>query len=141
MSIIKDIWKNKKLIWQGFINTIFKKRYVEKIANERAEICKACEFYDPEGKDCGVPGTQPCCANCGCSIALKTRSLAAECPVGKWEAVEKDEDEEEELVEFDLNSMDDEEKVIFAIEVLESCDADLSFITEQLHDLLEDEDE
>ncbi len=27
-----------------------------------------------------------CCADCGCSLGFKTRSLSASCPKGKWKA-------------------------------------------------------
>ena len=32
-------------------------------------------------------GTQPCCADCGCSLGLKLRVLSSECPKKKWRAV------------------------------------------------------
>jgi hypothetical protein len=40
-----------------------------------------------------VPGTQPCCSKCGCSLSLKLRSLSSECPVGKWDAYFTEEQE------------------------------------------------
>jgi len=138
MKRIKEIWKNRKLIWQGVMNTIFRKRYVEKIAAERLEICNTCEFLDVEGSDCAVTGTQPCCANCGCSLKFKTRSLASECPIGKWDAVEPEEDEEE-VEEFDLETMDDYEKIAFVIEVLESCEINLSTVIKKLKTYVKDE--
>ena len=138
MKRIKEIWKNRRLIWQGIINTIFRKRYVEKIAAERLEICNACEFLDTEGSDCAVTGTQPCCANCGCSLKFKTRSLASECPIGKWEAVEPDEPQVEEI---DLETANDIDKVIFVIQILESCENDFKKVIKQLSKYLEEQDE
>ena len=46
-----------------------------------------------------VPGTAPCCGECGCKLAFKARSLASECPHPdgpKWEAL-LDEKEEDKL--------------------------------------------
>ena len=41
-----------------------------------------------------MPGTQPCCGLCGCSLAFKTRSLSSKCDIGKWiaEVTEEEED-------------------------------------------------
>ena len=47
-----------------------------------------------KGDDCLAPGTQPCCADCGCSLAFKVRSLSSECPKGFWDAVVTEEQEE-----------------------------------------------
>jgi hypothetical protein len=49
-----------------------------------------CELVDRIGHSCVMPGTQPCCSDCGCSLALKLRSPDSSCthPDGpKWEAV------------------------------------------------------
>lgn len=93
MKKIKEIWQNRKLIFEGIWNTIFRKRYVEKIAKERLAICYDCEGLDEEGSECAVPGTQPCCIACGCSLALKTRSLSSSCPFNHWVAVEPEDEE------------------------------------------------
>ena len=34
-----------------------------------------------------IPGTQPCCGECGCSLDFKTRALSTECPLGEWKAL------------------------------------------------------
>lgn len=96
MKRLKEIWKNRKLIFQGIWNTIFRKQYVERVAAERLAICYDCEGLDEEGKDCAVPGTQPCCKACGCSLAFKTRSLSASCPYNHWVALEEDDEEYED---------------------------------------------
>ena len=102
MKRLKEIWKNRKLIFQGIWNTIFRKQYIERVATERLAICYDCEELDEEGEDCAVPGTQPCCKECGCSLAFKTRSLAASCPFNYWVALEEsDEDEDEEYEDDD----------------------------------------
>ena len=40
-----------------------------------------------EGTNCAAPGTQPCCSDCGCSLAFKLRSLSSSCPKGHWPSV------------------------------------------------------
>lgn len=88
MSIIK-IWKSRNQIVEGIKNNIFKKEDVEVIAQERLNICKNCDYIDLEGSKCFVPGTQPCCGECGCKLSFKIRSLSSSCPLTepKWKAV------------------------------------------------------
>jgi hypothetical protein len=95
---IKEVLKNRHKILEGIKNNVFKKEHVEIEAALRWDICKDCEFLDTKGSKCGVIGTQPCCADCGCSLALKMRSLASECPKKKWSAY-LTEDEEVKLIE------------------------------------------
>ena len=90
-SDLKKIWNNKKKILEGFKNAIIKDDYIESVAEIRNEICKGCEKYDTTGNSCLVPGTQPCCGECGCSLYLKQRSLASNCDLGKWEAILEEE--------------------------------------------------
>ena len=65
------------------------------IAKMRWQECKNCPLLDKEGKSCAVNGTQPCCSDCGCSLAFKVRSLSSECPKGFWDALVTEEQEEE----------------------------------------------
>lgn len=86
---VKDLlaaFKNLDKISEGVLNTIFTKKEVEIIAKERYDICKACDHFDNEGGKCFAPGTQPCCAECGCSLKFKIRSLSSSCPKDKWDA-------------------------------------------------------
>ena len=96
-NIIK-IWKNKGQILEGITNSIFKKEDVEEIAQHRMQICNECDLLDVQGEGCMVPGTQPCCnekkGGCGCSLSLKTRALSSDCPLGKWEAILTEEEED-----------------------------------------------
>ncbi len=96
-NIIK-IWKNKGQILEGITNSIFKKEDVEEIAQQRMQICNECELLDVQGDGCMVPGTAPCCnenkGGCGCSLSLKTRALSSDCPLGKWEAILTEEEED-----------------------------------------------
>ena len=96
---IKTILEHRKQILEGLLNAIFKKQYIEDIAKERMEICHKCEHIDTVGKSCLIPGTQPCCSQCGCKLYLKTRSLSSECedPKGpRWEAI-LDQNEEDKV--------------------------------------------
>jgi hypothetical protein len=86
MENLIRIWKERNKIAEGVKNNIFKTKHVEDIAFFRNEICRVCEFLDTSGAKCAVPGTQPCCGECGCSLKLKTRSLSSDCPRGFWKA-------------------------------------------------------
>ena len=89
-----DVFKNADKIAEGISNTLFKKEHVEAVATDRFQICIKCSLFDAKGDDCLAPGTQPCCADCGCSLAFKVRSLSSECPKGFWDAVVTEEQEE-----------------------------------------------
>ena len=93
------IWKNRRQILEGVKNTIIRDKFVEEIAEQRMVICHACPKKDIEGSSCVMPGTQPCCNLCGCSLTFKTRSLSSDCPDLRWKAVitEEDEDKLEKL--------------------------------------------
>ena len=96
------VWKSKGQIIEGVTNSIFKSEDVEQIAQERLDICLVCpsDLYDASGDGCIMAPTAPCCnmlkGGCGCSLYLKTRSLASECPKGHWKA-ELTEHEEDQL--------------------------------------------
>jgi|TARA_R110000744_G_scaffold371697_2_gene482888 hypothetical protein len=89
MKIIKllSAIKNADQIFEGIKNNIFKSDDVELVADERWNICKDCQSLDNSGKNCTAPGTQPCCSDCGCSLAYKLRALSSSCPTGQWAAV------------------------------------------------------
>jgi hypothetical protein len=98
-NIIK-IWKAKGQIIEGVKNSIFKSADVEEIAQQRMQICEACQLYTIDDKGCMVTGSTPCCdqrqGGCGCSLGFKTRSLSSACPLGKWSA-ELTQEEEDQL--------------------------------------------
>jgi hypothetical protein len=79
---------------EGIKNSVIRDEFVESIAEHRNEICNSCEHIDLKGKECAVPGTQPCCSLCGCSLKFKTRALSTECPDGRWFALITEEDED-----------------------------------------------
>ena len=87
---------NLDKIYEGIKNKVFVKEDVEQIASIRWDICTNCDLFDTTGAYCAVPGTQPCCADCGCILNLKVRSLSSECPIGKWSKF-MTEDQEENL--------------------------------------------
>jgi hypothetical protein len=87
MKTFIQIWKEKGKILEGIKNSIFKDEHVEEVAAARDEICQKCEFIDRSGDKCAVPGTQPCCGSCGCSLQFLQRSLSAFCHEDKWDAV------------------------------------------------------
>ena len=87
--MLKKIWQSKFLILAGLLNKIFKRDPVEVIYNKRLRICKQCPLRDVLGNKCLVPGTGPCCGQCGCSESVKLRSLDSECPHpdgAKWKS-------------------------------------------------------
>ena len=104
-SLIK-IWKNRKQIAEGIKNNIFKQEHIEALAAQRLKICKECSFFDTIGTNCEVPGTQPCCSICGCSMAFKSRSLSSACPHNKpkWLAVTTQDEEDE--INYQINNTD-----------------------------------
>ena len=88
---ITTVWKNKWHILSGVWNTIYKKRHIERVSADRLAICAFCPEIDLEGKKCMMPGTQPCCGKCGCSLALKTRDLSSSCgdlETPRWHAIQ-----------------------------------------------------
>ena len=85
--------KNIKEVYEGVKNSMFKKDYVEQIADHRWQVCKECALLDVEGSKCAAPGTQPCCIDCGCSLQFKLRSLASKCPKDKWKELMTSEEE------------------------------------------------
>jgi hypothetical protein len=97
---LKTIWDNKKNIFEGIKNKLFKKENIEELAKQRLEICRSnvCGFYDKEGKGENViiKGSESC-NNCGCNLELKTRCLHCACPIKLWDAVASEEDSEKIL--------------------------------------------
>ena len=93
---LKKIWKNRKQIYEGIKNSVMRDDFVEDVAAKRLAICDECPS---KGDKCEVPGTGPCCNECGCSLAFKTRALSADCPLGEWKAL-MSEDEEGKLGEL-----------------------------------------
>ena len=89
-----SVFKNADKIVEGIKNNIFKKEHIEAVATDRFQICIKCSLFDATGDHCIAPGTQPCCSDCGCSLAFKVRSLSSSCPKGFWDALATEELEE-----------------------------------------------
>ena len=105
VSKIKKIWKNKWLILEGMFNYYFTRKKIEKIASYRNDICSTCPLIDLKGDSCEMPGTQPCCSDCGCSLKYKTYSMSSECPQGNWFAVMTEEEEDDLNAKLDVNEL------------------------------------
>jgi len=74
-----------KGLLEGINNSIFVKDEVEKVAEERINICKQCPYYSPNAIASGLITTKrpdAFCIDCGCNMYLKTRALSAHCPLG-----------------------------------------------------------
>jgi len=93
-NLLIRAWKNKGAILEGVKNNVFKKEHVEEIYNHRLEICKGCPSMDIKGDSCAIPNTAPCCGECGCSFAIKLRSLSAGCDLDKWDPECSEEEED-----------------------------------------------
>ena len=95
-NTLKLLWKNRKEILEGITNSVIRDETIEEIAALRYNLCNECPS---KGGECAVKGTGPCCGECGCSLSFKTRSLASDCPLGKWKAIAtvEEEDKLEEL--------------------------------------------
>ena len=91
MNILKQIWKEKSKIMEGIKNSVMRDEFVEEIASLRSELCSSCPS---KGDKCIVPGTGPCCNECGCSLKFKLRSLSSDCPLDKWKSLISEEDED-----------------------------------------------
>lgn len=57
-----------RFVTQGGIAT-------DEAIDRRREVCRGCEFFDPEWSQC---------EKCGCFTPLKTQLTTERCPVGKW---------------------------------------------------------
>ena len=90
-----EIWKNRKQILEGILNKFRRKPNVERVYEDRLKICVDCPDIDIIGNKCLLPGTEPCCSLCGCSLEIKLRSLSTECPAKepKWKAILTEEEE------------------------------------------------
>ena len=94
-----EVWKQKGQILEGIKNAVFKQEHIEEVASKRNEVCQLCDLIDRTGDKCFMPGTQPCCGVCGCSLQFLQRSLSSKCEEGKWDVVLTDE-EDNELTDY-----------------------------------------
>ena len=100
MTSLGQIWKFRKQILEGVTNTVFKKQFVETVAEFRKKICDDCKENNGH---CLVPGTGPCCGACGCSLTFKLRSMSSACGLAqkdeepKWFPVLSQEDDDKHI--------------------------------------------
>jgi len=99
------IWKERNKILEGVKNNVFKKEHIEQVAESRKQKCDVCNELDKSGEKCAVPGTSPCCGQCGCSLKFKTRSLSSECPMGYWDAIVSE--SEEDMIKHSIENNQD----------------------------------
>jgi len=109
---------NIKHIIEGVTNSIFVREEVEKIAEYRHDICKACPKNSKviaEQKSLHFDTVEPGpyyseirpdehCSMCACNIHAKVRSLHTDCPIDKWEAVASKEEAAKIAAAIDGNS-------------------------------------
>jgi len=61
-------------IYDGWINLVFKDSKMEKIAEDRFEICIGCDYLRKNNS----------CKLCGCFMPAKVRSKKSKCDDNKW---------------------------------------------------------
>ena len=91
-------------IYEGWRNELIPpshlKEQIQKVSNERFEICKVCEWNSVNRKrneNYRTIRLDAHCTKCGCTISAKTKCLSCRCPLPspKWKAVLSREMEEE----------------------------------------------
>jgi len=94
---------------------------------ERLETCKKCKFFNHNFGTCGTPYTgeevtfyRKKYRTCGCIMATKTWLPFAECPVGKWLAMDGFGEEYKQevidtLAEYDNKPDKDNLRKVFAL--------------------------
>lgn len=100
---LQKAWDNRHGIAEGFYNEYISMDPEIKAETERRrEICKGCEYYDPEGKaEIIVVKGQPGCLLCGCNRDMLTACMSCSCSTPKiglqprWAAVSTPEMEKE----------------------------------------------
>lgn len=76
MNIIETL----KGVTTGLYNSMILNEEIEKIAQERLEICKGCEHFSTPDKVV----TASKCNLCGCYMKLKSRVMSAECGIKEY---------------------------------------------------------
>jgi len=76
-------------ILNGWKNYFVKSEVVEKVAEQRAEICARCPFAIEKNllifvKDDLKEVEGFACSRCDCPLSAKIRSITEKCPEGLW---------------------------------------------------------
>lgn len=77
-SILQQGENLSKFVWELFQHTAKNPESLlvsDEIYEERLNICKSCEWYDPEPIRC---------KQCGCWLEHKARMGLDSCPIGSW---------------------------------------------------------
>lgn len=86
-----------KQIAEGWKNTIIKDEDVEQIAAARLSVCEECEFNSKNIQSTSLlkrPDVH--CTKCGCPLMSKTRCVSCSCPIDRWGAVGKNDEDSKE---------------------------------------------
>lgn len=92
-----------KKIYEGWRNNLIPPAHLKELINsaytERMSICLQCPHHSDNAKHNGYQTVRPDahCTECGCTLAAKTRCLSCECPLKKWTAIVKTQEEEQAL--------------------------------------------
>jgi len=90
ISYLKQIWVNRRLIWEGLVTWLKLSGIKEVIAIERINICNGCVYnsknfkVNPQSEGELYPVPFKHCTLCGCSLMIKPYAMEAECPKKFW---------------------------------------------------------
>lgn len=92
-----------KGILEGAWNSVFVKDSIEKVHNERIEICNKCPYNSVAMKENNYKSFRPDfhCTVCGCNLDMKTRCMACECPIHKWDPLTTEEEEKQIIIKLE----------------------------------------
>lgn len=103
-----SIWGTIRAVYTGARNMVYKQEDVERMSEQRLEICRQCPLYtsindlqggegnnslkheycDPKKTTEIVKRGNPVTIRgCGCNLSVKTRNPTDTCPAGKWRSV------------------------------------------------------
>lgn len=85
LSELIEGWKN------NLIPKAEEKDFIEAVSAERMKICNDCSMISTKHKTIR-PDVH--CTHCSCTLAAKTKCLTCECPLKKWLAINKEENEQ-----------------------------------------------
>lgn len=82
-------------IYEGWKNDLLpsedKKEIIKVVQEYRLEICRACPEHSSNKSSLRWDEH---CTNCGCTLSAKTACLSCKCPLDKWAAISKEQDDE-----------------------------------------------
>jgi len=75
-------------IYEGWKNHLLPeertKAFIEHVSKERMDICTVCNEHSYNKPEYVTMRPDAHCAECGCTLAAKTKCLTCECPLKKW---------------------------------------------------------